>query len=76
MEEIISELDQLDIDYREEAIDMIDDEDSGDIVDSETEYDTNSGEDILIYNLSVNGVFNDCSDTQTYFPRIFAEIGI
>ncbi|KPJ67890.1 MAG: hypothetical protein AMJ43_02795 [Coxiella sp. DG_40] len=77
MDEIISELNQLDMDYEEEALNVVgneDIEDIEDVVDFKAKYNTDSGEDILIYNLSVNGVFDDCSDTQVYFPRVFAEI--
>jgi hypothetical protein len=53
----------------------IDDQDENDIEDFETEYDTSNSEDELLYNLSVNGVFDDYSDTKRYFPQFFAEIG-
>jgi len=77
MEEVISELDHLNRDlYDTKVMEAIDGQDEGDIMDFETEYDADNGEDILIYNLSVNGVFDDCSDTKRYFPQFFAEIGI
>jgi hypothetical protein len=78
MEEVISELGHSNRDMcKTKVMKAIDDQDENNVVDFETEYDeTDNGEDVLLYNLSVNGVFDDYSDTKRYFPQFFAEIGI
>ncbi len=76
MEEIISELDHSNQDVCEaKVMEVIDDQDES-TMDFETEYEDtdNYGEDMLFYNMSVNGVFDDCS--ERYFPQFFADMGI
>lgn len=60
--------------YDTKVMRAIDDQDENDIEDFETEYDTGDGEDELLYNLSVNGVYSE-PEPERYFPKFFAEIG-